>query len=90
MLVVSGEAVRVCTSRPTCVHARSETAPASDAGSAGASPAAAHSHAHAIRHGWRIAAAPPGSGTETSVPTRAHARASPKRNSPPQTVPSVP
>ena len=56
----------------------------------GDSPRAVCSHAHAIRHGCRIAAAPPGSGTATRVPTRAHDRTSPNRNSPPHTVPSVP
>ena len=51
---------------------------------------AADSQAQAIRHGWRIARAPPGRGTGRSMPTRRKSPMSPQRISPPQTVPSVP
>src|ERR671935_118712 len=44
----------------------------------------------ARRHGSRIAASPPGSGTGSRCATRSNSRRSQRRSSPPQSVPSVP
>ena len=78
MLVVTGEANPVRASCATCSH------------SGGTSRPAATSHAHAIRHGSRIAASPPGIRTGHRCPRRSKPRRSPRRISPPHTVPSVP
>ena len=87
MLVVTGDANPVWASLVTCRQASPSTRPCS---AGGAEASAATSHAHAIRHGWRIARAPPGSRTGKSAPTRSKPSRSPHRSSPPQTVPSGP
>ena len=84
-LVVSGDARPLCASAATCRHASGSTASASAGGRSGGESHAAASHAHAIRHGWRIAASPPGSRTGSRCPTRSKPARSPSSSSPPQT-----
>ena len=71
MLVVSGDATPLWTSPATCAHLRSGTSSRSTARRRRS--AAAVSHAHAIRHGSRIARSPPGRRTARSVPGAAEA-----------------
>ena len=60
MLVVSGDAVPVAASSATASQRRGSMEAARVEGTAGRSPSASRSHAHAMRHGWRIACSPPG------------------------------
>ena len=60
MLVVTGDASPLRASETTWRHASGGTLPARLAGSSGSPPNVTCNHAHAIRHGCRIAASPPG------------------------------
>ena len=85
-LVVTGEAVPLPHSAATCAQ-RSGSTPASGAGSP---PSISVSHAHAIRHGSRIARSPPGRRTGHRWAARSKPASPPASSSPPHTVPSVP
>ena len=70
MLVVTGELRPASARAATCAHVRTSTARPIVAGNGGDSGLIAVSQAEAMRHGWRIASAPPGIRTPSSMPTR--------------------
>ena len=91
MLVVGGEATPVRSSSQTSDQRSSSTSPERMAGSGGSPvPLAVASHEQAIRHGSRIAAAPPGRRVGQSIPARSYPSSPPASSSPPQIVPSGP